>query len=188
MSNSNISCENLATSRSKIVRYQASTPNAKYLGANLRAFTDNLRLEVRQPILQKFPLEKMVASAWLDAQFYLDMLREIETYCTFEELVAVGIKSVERFPLRPDINSIEIFLDAAADVFQLALRDCSPAEKIRVEKLGSTHYRMIHHLPLPPFLMYGATYGMLKRVKRPDQTPIIVMTNDDTPYVFEVTW
>lgn len=174
--------------RSKIVRYQASSPNAKYLGANLKALTDNLKGEVTQPIMQKFNLEQIDPSEWHNAQIHLDALREIEARCTFEELVAVGIKTAEFFPLPPEIDSMEKFLEASPQMAQLFMRDTDPAEGIRVEKLSNTHYRMILNLPLPPCVMYGGTYGMLKRVKKPHQVPVIVITDDSTPYIFDVTW
>src|SRR5215475_6888670 len=98
-------------SQSKIVRHKATTSNAQYLGSNLRGFTDNLRADVIQPILEKFNVKEINPEEWMDAQLTLDMLREIEKQFTFEELVAVGMKAAEFVPLPPEIDSIEKLLE-----------------------------------------------------------------------------
>lgn len=175
-------------SPSKIVRYRASAPDAKYLGSNLRVFTENLRSDQIQPILEQFKIKDIVAHEYMDAQLQLDIMREIEMQHSFEELVAVGVKAAELFPLPPEINSIETLLEAAPRIWRVVGQGIAPEETIIVERLGATHYRMIYHLPLPPFVMYGSTYGLMRRVRQKNQIPLIVITTRDTPYIFDIQW
>src|SRR5258708_2448515 len=149
-------------SQSPIVRYKASAPNAKYLGVYLQAFTDNLRADVVQPILEKYHIEEINPGEWMDAQLQLDMLRDVEAQCSFEELVALGMKAGELFPLPSEINTLEKFLDLSPQLYQIGLQDASPEEQISVEKPGANHYRLTFNLPFPPFVMYGTTYGVLR--------------------------
>src|SRR5262245_44495470 len=112
--------------QSNIVRYKASTPNAKYMGRQLGAFTDNIRADVIQPILEKYNIKEINPGEWMSAQIQLDLLREIEAKCTFEELVAVGMKRGELIPLPPEIDSMEKFLQASTPMYKSLVRDVAP--------------------------------------------------------------
>lgn len=177
-----------AVPHSTIVRYQASSPASKYRGVNLKSFTDNLRRDLIEPILAKYNYQEINPGEWMEAQIQLDMLRDIEAQCSFEELVAVGMKSGELFPLPPEIDSLEKFLDAAPRIHQLGLNGASPEERISVEKLGNAHYRLIFNVPVPPFVMYGSTHGLLRRVRKNDQFPVVTIIDNGTPYIFDIAW
>lgn len=174
--------------QSTIIRYKASAPHAKYLGIYLRAFTDNLRADVVQPILEKYNIKEINPAEWMDAQVQLDMLYDIETHCKLEELVAVGMKAGELFPLPPEIDTLDKFLELSPQMYQMGLRDTSPEEQVRVEYLDIRHYRLIFNLPFPPFVMYGTTYSVLKRVSRHNQYPIITVLETGTPFIFDIRW
>src|SRR5438874_1357068 len=104
--------------QSTIVRHKASTPNAKYRGLTLKAFTDNLRADVVRPILEKYNIQEFDLNGWMDAQIQLDIMRDIEANCSFEELVAIGMKIGHNYPLSPEINSIEAFLNVSPALYQ----------------------------------------------------------------------
>ncbi|HEX2620218.1 MAG TPA: hypothetical protein VHL11_08730 [Phototrophicaceae bacterium] len=174
--------------RSTIVRYKISAPGSKYMGVYLKAFTDNLRADVVQPILAKYNIREINPGAWMEGQIQLDMLRDIEAQCSFEELVAVGMKAGELFALPPEIDSMDKFLEASPIMYEIGLNGASPEERVSVEKLGNAHYRLTYNLPFPPFVMYGSTYGVLKQVKKPDEFPVMTVVEDGTPYIFDITW
>lgn len=177
-----------STSQSTIVRYKASAPNAKYMGRQLGAFTDNIRADVIQPILEKYNIKDINPGEWMSAQLQLDMLRDIEAQCTFEELVAVGMKRGEFIPLPPEIDAIEKFLERSTPMYLSLVRDVSPDEKVTMEKLGNNYYRLTYHVPFPPFVMYGTTYGILKRLKKQGDSLVITIVDKNTPYIFDIKW
>jgi hypothetical protein len=175
-------------SQSSIVRHKASAPGAKYRGLTLKAFTDNLRADVVRPILEKYNIQAIDLNGWMDAQTQLDILREIEVECSFEELVAIGIKVGHNYPLTPDVNSIEAFFNFMPTLYQQGRQNCSPEEQATLEKLSDAHFRLKFNVPHPPFLMYGAIYGFMQRLKRTDQDFIITIIDEETtPYIFDVT-
>lgn len=175
-------------SQTRIVRYQASAPGAAYLASNLLGFTTNLRSDVIDPILDKYNVKEIKPDEWLDAQLQLDMLREIETQFSWEELVAVGMKAAEFVPIPDGMNTIERFLEGCPMLQQAIGHNMSPEEKLVVEQLDTNRYRMTLYLPTPPFVLYGFLYGLVKRVSTPNQYPVIKITDNGTPYVFEFKW
>jgi hypothetical protein len=115
-------------------------------------------------------------------------LRDIEAQCSFEELVAVGLKRGEFLPVPPEIDSMVKFMEVAPQIYLRGLRDTAPEDQISVEKLDINHYRLTYNVPFPPFVMYGSTYGLLRKVQGNDPYPIVTILNDDTPYVFDIKW
>lgn len=173
---------------STIVRYQASTPNAKYLGSNLRGFTDSLNAAVINPILEKYKVKEIIPGEWMDAQLQLDILREIEAEFSYMDLVAVGMKSGEFVPLPPEIDSIEKYLAASPQIAQSVVQNVAPEEKVEIERLSANHYRMILNIPAPPFVMYGYLYGVLRRLRKEDDKLVILTVEEGTPYIFDFRW
>lgn len=170
-----------------VVRYKASSPDAKVASFSLLAFTANLRAEMIEPILKAHKIESLLQEEWINEQLSLDILRDIETQFTFEELVAVGVKYAQMIPLPPEINSIESAIHAAMTLYQFSAPH-APPDAITVEQLGPKHYRIIYNIPSPPFSTYGVAYGILQRVKGPNQHPVLTIADFGTPYIFEVKW
>ncbi len=171
----------------KAVRYQASSPNSKVLGVTLLAFTENLRAEAIKPIVASYHLETIRPDDWIDQQLSLDILREIEQKFSFEELVAVGIKYAEFIPLPPEIDSLEKLISIGDTLYYTTIEN-APPNAVTIQPIGPQHYRLIYNIPSPPFSTYGIVFGLINRVKHPDQFPQVTILDFGTPYVFEVKW
>jgi hypothetical protein len=150
---------------STIVRHKATAPNARYRVIYFKAFVENLRADLIQPILKKYSFQDMSKGEWMDAQIQLDILREIEEKYSFEELIAIGMKAGEYTELPPEIDSIEKFLDVSPAIYHAGLQNCSPGEQVSLQKLGSNHYHLKFNVPFAPFVLYGSTYSILKRLR-----------------------
>ncbi len=171
----------------KAVRFVASSPDSKVLGASLLAFTENLRAETIKPIVTSYHLDTIGPEDWIDEQLSLDLLRAIEQNFSFEELVAVGIKYAELIPLPPEIDSLEKLISIGDTLYHSTLLN-APPNVVTIEKIGPRHYRLIYNIPSPPFSTYGIVFGLINRVKHPGQFPQVTILDFGTPYVFEVKW
>lgn len=171
----------------RAIRYVASSPETKVLGASVLAFTTNLRAETIKPIVASYHLESIGADDWIDEQITLNILREIEERFSFEELVAVGIKHAEFIPLPPEIDSLEKLLDIGPMLYYTTIHN-APPNLVTIEAIGPQHYRLIYNIPSPPFSTYGIVFGLINRVKHPDQFPQLTILDFGTPYIFEVKW
>lgn len=176
----------MATYQAKL--YQASSPSAEYTGGLVMALAHNLRADAIQPILAKHGLETIDPTAWYPQQQVLDVLRDIESKFTFEELVAVGIKASELVPPPPMINSIETVVQTASLLHQAACRNVHPDETVYTKKLGERHYQLTFNLPSPPYAIYGVLYGLIRRVRKPHEEPHFVFIRRETPTVIDVRW
>lgn len=176
----------------RAVRYQAASPDAQFLGIVLVAFISNLRAEVIAPIVEKYGirLESFDPAQYYDMQNILYVLRDIEAAFTYEELVAVGVKAGQIFELPPEINNIETAVMSAGMAYNLIMARNVPAEETIIpEQIGPKHYRLTYNLPSPPYPAYGQLFGVLRRVRKPDEHfTIKIVDYDATPYEFIVTW
>lgn len=168
--------------------YQASSPNAEYMGGLVMAFAHNLRADAIQPILAKHGFENIDPTAWYPQQQVLNVFRDIESRFSFEELVAIGMGTAELNPLPPQVNSIEMVVVAADAIYKSGCRNADPAEGMMVNKVGARHYEITYNIPLPPFAIYGVLYGLIRRVKSKNDDPRIHLTRRETPAVMEVKW
>ena len=170
------------------VMYQPSTPEAEYLGALLLSLTQNLRAEVMQPLLAAHQLEHIEPDKWYPQGPFMNVLREIERRFTFEELVAVGVSISQQVPLPPEVNSIEACLTLLDFGHQSTSRNIHPEEGIIVEKVSPTHFRVVSNVPAPPFMAYGVIWGYVRRFKKKNESPTLILTETKMPYVIEVKW
>ena len=169
------------------VRYQASSPDTKVLGASLLIYTTNLRAETIQPILQTYHLETIAPDEWISEQINLNILRDIERHFSFEELVAIGVRAAELMPLPPELDSLEKLVYSADALYHTTVQN-APPNLVTVEQCGPQHYRLHYNIPVPPFATFGLAHGLMRRVKRPDQHPTLSIIDFDTPYVLEGKW
>ncbi len=168
--------------------YQASSPEAEYVGALLLSMTQNLRAETIRPVLSRNGLQDFDPTAYYSQQKILNVLREIEQSFTFEELVAIGIKSTEVMPLPPEVTSLEVAIMGLGAYYKSLCRNIPPEEGITIEWLGERHARTINNQPTPPFIVYGNIYGVAKQFRTENVQPVVLLTKNETPFEIEIRW
>ncbi len=168
--------------------YRASGPEAEYIGALLMSLSQNLRAETIRPVLKKHGLQDFDPMTYYPQQKILDVLQEIEQNFTFEELVAIGIKSTEVMPLPPEVTSLEVAIMGLDLYYKSLCRNTPPEEGITVEWLGPRHARTINNQPTPPFIVYGNIYGVARRFRSKGVEPLVLLTKKETPFEIEIKW
>ncbi len=170
------------------VTFEPSSPEAEYYGWIIVAYTQNLRADIIRPVLAKHGLTEVDPHAVYLQRDILVLLKEIAANFTFEELVAVGLKTAELLPLPPEINSLEAVVMAVPMLYKAAVRNIPDEEGVVIEKLNPTHYRLHGNSPLPAFMLYAIVYGLIQRGKQKGQEPFVQLTQQTPPVIIEVRW
>ncbi len=168
--------------------YKASSPEAEFVGTILLSLSQNIRADVIKPVLEKYGLQDLDPMTYYPQQKVLDAMREIEEQFTFEELVAIGVKSTEVMPLPPEVTSLEMAIMGLGPYYKALCRNTPPEEGITVEWLGPRHARTINNQPGPPFIVYGNIYGVARRFRSKGVEPLVLLTKKETPFEIEIKW
>lgn len=172
--------------------FVAPSSESEVLGTTASSLVQNVRADHIQPILSKHGLEVIEADKWYPMQIVLDVFKDIveSRENVVEDLVAVGIKTVETAPLPPTVNSVEsalVFIDQAA---KLTSRHVPPEFGAPLRVVEAQHALVTNNIPYPNQLLYGYIWGLVNRVKAPDHIFSIQALPDEPakPTVFSVRW
>lgn len=172
----------------KAVTYVPSSPDAEYFGWSVLTVTQNLRADIIRPLMEKYGLADVDPNAFYLQGALLAALKEVEQNFTFEELVALGIKTADLLPVPPELNSVEALIAALPVLYKSTCRNIPEEEGVTVEKVHDKHYRLIHNSPLPPFMLYATVFGLVRRVKQKGQNPLVELTQMIPPVIMDIRW
>jgi hypothetical protein len=172
--------------------FVAPSPEAETLGGAALSLTGNVRAEDIKLILQKHGLEAIEADKWYPMQLTLDIMKDIveSRENVLEDLVAVGIKTVETAPVAPEVNSIESALSFMNQTVKLISRHIPDDYGVPIQIVDEGHILVTNNMPYPFQLVYGYVWGLVNRFKSPDQIFSIRVLPEEAgkPVVISVKW
>ncbi|MEM9953275.1 MAG: hypothetical protein AAF846_16840 [Chloroflexota bacterium] len=169
-----------------IAQAYKATPNAEVLGANVSAITGTLRDNNIKSIIKKHNFDDIDTNTWYSQQLFLDLIKEIETALSYEELVAIGMRGAEVVELPPNIEDFEDLPEAIVAAYGLNHRNTPAEEGYTLEK-GEDIISIICNIPYPSFILYGYVYGLIKRfAKNSSRTYVVKVDESQTPYRINV--
>jgi len=177
----------------KIEKFSAA-PGAEVLGASLLALPICLKADEIMPLLKKHGFAEIDPEAWYPQQNIVNLYREIEEGLTnlSENLVSIGIKSVETMGFPPEINTMESVIATMAASYSTVHRNLRPEEGTWGKILGEGHAQAIINTPYPKDIFYGYYWGLMKKYT-PEGTHFRVaeIENDDPEHagtVYDIKW
>ncbi len=155
-------------------------PDAVVLGQSMLAFVECSARDEIWDVLEAHGLHEIDPDQWYSQQAWLDVLRDVmhQGNAMFN-LVSIGMKLSEKFPMPPEINTIGDALAALDDIFRMSNPDAEPGI-MQVEMVEPRHVRVLSMTPYPDDFEYGVIYG-LARQYLPPGGDLVVRHVDDAP-------
>jgi len=162
--------------------------NAEVTGNTMLSLLENINHDHIAPILEQHRLTHIYPDKWYPIQVWLDVLSDIQSMPGgMFDLVAIGMNIIERLPLPPEVDSVEVALLNFGEGYQWSHRNGDVGE-IYTEILGERHVRVTISTPYPPDLMYGMTYAMARRLLPADGNLTVNRTLKGDTMICDVTW
>ena len=183
------------TKRYAAQEYVASSPDAEILGAVLLSFVQNVKADELMPFLKKYGLDEMDPNKWYPQQLILDFYKGMadNTINMSENMVAIGIKSVETVPQNPDAKTLEQAILTSNATNKVILRNVPEDEGFAIAESRPGYLLVIDNTPYPADAMYGYFWGLARRYKTPGGGFRVVRVDNPKPdqfpgRAFEITW
>lgn len=138
-------------------------------GETLRAYIDNVQIDIIEPIFKKHGMTEPVVGEWYPLQPVLDLLKELSTASgSSTNLIAVGVKIAE-YGVEPE-DIIQAPLPIVLQYWQdhmdknIINKDTKAggAGLIKTEKINDKFYKTTHNNLFPDDLCYGLAYGFAR--------------------------
>lgn len=172
-------------------RLEASSPDAKVLGAAFVAFFQHVRSQETQAVMAKLGLEAVEPDKWYPQQLFLDFYRiaEADPDILSENFVAIGMKFAETIPFPDDITTVKEALYVLNDMNETIHQNTPPQERWLVEDKDDNTIIVKYNMPYHEDAAYGYLWAIAKRFGSRDfrVTPIHDQV-DDAPFAYEVSW
>jgi len=170
----------------------AQSSKSEISGNLVLAFTQSIKREEIQPILELYNLEPTDPDAWYPQQDLLNVFRDIQSGKSnvTENLVAIGIKGAETATYPPEINSIETALGALPIIHELNHRNIpNIAHEYKVKVVGDHHIQVTNSSPYPNDTLYGFIWGIVKQFKPADGTfEIRIVDAKEEDAIYNIKW
>jgi hypothetical protein len=176
----------------KIEKFVAA-PNGEVLGAAMLALPTCIAADEIMPLLQRHGFADIDPGKWYPQQNILSLYRDIlegRSNVT-DNLVSIGIKSVETMQFPPEVDNINAMLDAMAYSYPMVHRNTQPGEGTTIVRLGEGHCQIVINTPYPDDVFYGYYWGLMKKYTPSTQRYRVALTNErpDLPgTVYDVQW
>lgn len=176
-------------------KLKAIHPDAVVLGQSMLAFAECSARDEIWDVLEAHGLQEIDPEQWYPQQAWLDVLRDvIGRGNAMFNLVSIGMKLAELFPMPPDIRTMHEALGAVDDIFRMSNPDAEPGI-MRTENVEPRHVRIVSATPYPDDFEYGVIYGLARRYLPPDGH-LVVRHVDDAPCrkndgdtcTYDITW
>jgi hypothetical protein len=150
--------------QNKIEKFVAS-PETEVLGASLLALPVCLKADEILPVLAKHGFANIDPDKWYPQQNILQLYRDIVEGRTnvSENMVSIGIKSVDTMPFPQEVNTIEAALQMVISSYTPVHRNIQPGEGGVLMKISDNHYQILLNVPYPDDIFYGYYWGILKK-------------------------
>lgn len=174
--------------------FVAGTPQAEVIGQTVLAFSENLEADIIAPLLPKYGLDNIDASAWYPHQSWMNVLRDLSTLeGSSTAFVAFGKQVVQTAVMPPEIDSIPKVLEMLHAIHHLNLRNIPEDEGYVIRKISERHYLVFHNTPNPEDAIFGFLWGLAARYKQPNEQFVVrrVPNPDPDEYpgsTYEVKW
>jgi hypothetical protein len=139
--------------------------NGEALGASLLALPACLKANEIMPLLERHGFASIDPQKWYPQQAILAMYRDIEEGRSnvSENLVSIGIKSVETMAFPPEIQAMRDMLNTMASSYSMVHRNMLPGEGTFCKFIDDTHVQTTVNTPYPPDIFYGYYWGLMKK-------------------------
>jgi hypothetical protein len=177
----------------RIQKFETS-PNGEVLGVAMLSLPACLKADEIMPLLERHGFAHIDPTKWYSQRDIIEMYKDIEQGRTnvSENLVSIGIKSVETMQFPPEVNTMQSVIMAMAGSYHQVHRNTLPGEGTQVKFLSDNHVHIILNTPYPEDIFYGYYWGLLKKYVPTGMSFRINQAENpyqDTPgIVYDVTW
>ncbi|MGJ3238776.1 MAG: hypothetical protein ACFE0Q_08735 [Anaerolineae bacterium] len=172
-------------------RFEASSPDAKVLGAAFVAFFQNVRKDVVTDVMKQLGLETIDPDAWYPQQTFLNFYKVAETDSSMmnDSFVAIGMKFVDTIPFPEDVETIQEALHALNAMNEQIHQNTPPEECYIIEDESDNSIIVKYNMPYHEDAAYGYLWGIARRFS-PQGFEVIPIHDevDDAPFAFRVQY
>lgn len=191
-----VSLENYIVAVQKVQKIQkfVTAANGEVLGASMLALPACLKANEIMPLLQRHGLAEIDPQKWYPQQGILNLYRDIEEGRSnvSENLVSIGIKSVETMGFPPEVNTMQSMIMAMAGSYDQVHRNIQPGEGTWGRLVGENHAQAILNTPYPDDVFYGYYWGLMKKYTPAGMRFRIAMAENNDPELpgtlYDITW
>jgi hypothetical protein len=142
-----------------------SAAQGEVLGYSLAALPACIKATEIQPLLERHGFANIQPDKWYPQQDIINLYRDIEEGRSnvSENLVSIGIKSVETMQFPPEINTMQSVLQAMISSYDTVHRNALPGEGTWLKALGDQHVQVIVNTPYPTDIFYGYYWGLMSK-------------------------
>lgn len=141
-----------------------AAPGEDVYGPAITGIFDNVNADELRPMLDRHQISETDLTHWFPLQklmdFYQDMLSH---HNVAENMVAIGIKTIEKIPFPPETDGIFKALRFIEASYALSHRNLRANEGAKVVFSGENQALIIFNAPYPDDIMYGYVWGISKR-------------------------
>jgi hypothetical protein len=148
----------------KIEKFEISD-NGEVLGMAMLALPACLKASEIMPLLERHGFANIDPNKWYSQHDIINMYKDIEEGRSnvSENLVSIGIKSVETMQFPPEVNTMTSMIMAMASSYHMVHRNTLPGEGTQVKFLAENHAHIVINTPYPTDIFYGYYWGLMKK-------------------------
>jgi hypothetical protein len=174
-----------------IQKYVATVPDAQVSGAAILALAANIRSQKIRPILEKHGVANVDAARWYPQQTLCDIYRDItsDPDTTYEELVAIGMKTMETVEFPAETNSIEDALQMLPAMYGAIHQHADANEGWQIVRRDDHTLNVVFTSPYSDAAAFGYLFTIANRFKPAGTTASVHVLSgydEDGPTTFEI--
>ena len=148
-------------------QYIASSPEAEVIGSLVSSLIDNLKADEIRPIIDGHNPQhvELDVNGWYPQQVILDIQKAIaeKQVNASENLVAIGVKSVDHLQFAPEVQTIEQAIAAFNAIAKQTHRNIPDSETILVVESRPGRVVVVNNTPYPSDNIYGVLWACARR-------------------------
>lgn len=149
-------------------KYKASTPDAKVIGAALKAYETSLTYEDFKHILKEYDLTEINPEKWYPQQLTLDVQKRInDSDGGSQNLVSIGMQIIDNANF-PTMESLEQAVEAFAASYPMNFQEQAEDDLIHAHIIDDSTIEVVNGSPHSDDMIYGYIYALIRRFKPSD--------------------
>jgi hypothetical protein len=177
----------------RIQKFEISL-DGEVLGAAMLGLPACLKADEIMPLLERHGFAQIDPYKWYLQRNIINLYRDIEEGRSnvSENLVSIGIKSIETTQFPPDATTLKSGIMVIVGSYAQVHRNILPGEGTQVKFLSENHVHFIVNTPYPEDVFYGGYWGLLKKYVPQGTSFRIVQAENPYPdmpgIVYDATW
>jgi hypothetical protein len=175
--------------------YVTPSPDAEIIGQGVMAFSQNIRADEMQALLQKHGLTSIQPDEWYSFQLCLDILKAVAESDSngTASLVAIGMKIIDVMPFPQEITTIPQAIELVKALTRGLTRNLPEGYGPTLKMMDEQHIHLYVNEPNSVELAYGYYWAIASRFKPPYNIFVVRHIPNPNPEeqpgnVYDIKW